>query len=76
MSMRTKLPVDLRVLGETQGDAFGERGVLGQAHLGELDADVGVEFARGDQIEKLMVDVCGAFAPRRRSRRFRRASRG
>ncbi len=48
-----------RVLGEAHGDAFGQRGVLGEAHLSELDADVGVELAGGDLIEKLVVDVGG-----------------
>ena len=50
----------LRVAGEVGGDLLGEGGVLGEAHLGELDADVGVELARGDLIEKLVVDVGGA----------------
>jgi hypothetical protein len=50
----------LGVLGEAGGDGFGEGGIEGETHLGKLDADVGVELARGDLIEKPVVDV-GCF---------------
>ncbi len=49
----------VRVLGEAGGDCFGERGIERETHLGKLDADVGVELARGDLVEKLVIDVCG-----------------
>ena len=47
------------MLREAGGDGFGERRDRVEAHLGELDADVGVEFAGSDLIEKLVVDVGG-----------------
>ena len=49
----------VRMLREARSDGFGEGGIECEAHLGELDADVGVEFARSDLIEKLVVDVGG-----------------
>ena len=49
----------LGVLGELEGDIFGQRGVEGEAHLGELDADVGVELAGLDEVEELVIDVGG-----------------
>ncbi len=40
-------------------DALGEGGVEVHADLREFDADVGVEFARWDGVEELVVDVGG-----------------
>ncbi len=36
------------MLSEIGGDLLGQGRVLGEAHLGELDADIGVELARGN----------------------------
>ncbi len=43
-------------------DALGQFGVEVHAHLGELDADVGVELARGDRVEQAMIDLGGGAA--------------
>ena len=59
MSMRTKLPVDWACWARLVAMLFGEGGIEREAHLGELDADVGVELARCDAVEKLVVDVGG-----------------
>ena len=40
------------VLGEVAGDGLGQLRRLLEAHLRELDADVGVEVARGDRVEQ------------------------
>ena len=47
------------VLDHVAEDLFGERGREVHAHLGELDADVGVQLARLDGIEQLVVDGRG-----------------
>ena len=47
------------VLSEAGGDALGESGIECETHLGELDADVGVELARSNLVEKLVIDVGG-----------------
>ncbi len=44
------------MLGETLGDLFGKRRREFQAHLGELDADVGIDLVCGDPIEQLVID--------------------
>ena len=59
MSMRRKLPMDLACSVRLSGDRLGQRRVELEAHLGELDADVGVDVLRADLVEKLMVDVGG-----------------
>jgi hypothetical protein len=46
----------VRVLDHLGDDALGERGVELHAHLRELDADVGVELAGFDCVEKLVID--------------------
>ena len=51
----------LRVLGEAGRDLLGERRIQSKAHLGQLDADVGVELAGGNLIEELMIDIGGAM---------------
>jgi len=45
------------VASEAFGDALSEAAVECEAHLGELYADVGVEFLRGDPLEEFVVDV-------------------
>ena len=66
----------LGMFGEARGDVLGQLRVEREAHLGELDADIGSELALGDRVEQAMVDVGGRDAPRLRWRRSRRASRG
>jgi hypothetical protein len=45
------------VLDHLAYDAFGEGGIEVHANLGELDADVGVEAAGVDGVEKLVIDI-------------------
>ena len=56
MSMRTKLPVRGHVR-ESHGNRLGQWRVEREAHLRQLDADVGVELALGDGVEQAMVDI-------------------
>ena len=58
------------VRDEVADDALGERGALGRvgvvadvhSHLGELEADVGVEFLESDFVDEAMVDGGGSSA--------------
>ena len=50
-----------RVLGKISGNGLGQSAMIEfEAHLRELYADVGVELALGDRIEKMVIDVGGA----------------
>src|SRR6185437_3337748 len=49
-----------RVIDEAGDDFGGEGGVEVHAHLGELEAYVGVELAGSDGVEKAMINVSGA----------------
>ena len=47
------------VLGEAGGDRLGKPRRQLQAHLRELDADVRIQLALGDEVEQLVVDLGG-----------------
>ena len=59
MSMRTKVLAWSAWCDHLADDVLGEGGIEVHAHLGELYADVGVEVALLDGVEKLVVDVGG-----------------
>ena len=48
------------MLHDVSGDGLGQLGRLLQPHLGQLEADVGVEAPFGDRVKQLVVDVGGA----------------
>ncbi len=64
MSMRTKESAASGALDHLADDALGQFGVEVHAHLRELHADVGVEFARGDGVEQSVIDRGRGAAPR------------
>ena len=47
------------LLGQAGGNGLGQPGAEQKPHLGELYADVGLEFAFADGVEQVMVNGCG-----------------